>query len=168
MEELQKMNQESVQADGEHSSASESQENQGQKERTFTQEELNAIVQRRLAEEKEKAAHDADRKALMTLAEREEELSRREAEMRRKEAQSAAEQLLSSKGILPDLASLLDYTSEETIKNGIDILDEVYQQAVQEGVMNALKHDGYNPRRSGGGHITAQTPGDAFLDGLQK
>ena len=58
-------------------------ENAEKRERTFTQEELNAILQKRLSEERDKAKLEADRKAAMSLAQREQELAAKEEEFRR-------------------------------------------------------------------------------------
>lgn len=118
-------------------------------ERTFTQEELNAILQKRLAEEQDKARREADRKAAMTLAEREQELAAREAEFRRLKQSDEAAKILVDKGMSGELSKFLDYTDETTLQDSINNLERIFQASVQMGVEARFKGIGYTPRMGG-------------------
>ena len=79
-----------------------------QQGRTFTQEQVNAIVSRRLAEQK--AALEAD------SVKREQELNRREMSIRAKE-------LLSERGLPKGIADVLRYETEEELVKAIDTIE---------------------------------------------
>lgn len=79
-----------------------------QQEKTFTQEQVNAIVGKRLSEAK--ASYEAG------LSKREEELNQREMQIRAKE-------LLSEKGLPKELASVLRYSDEESLTAAIGIIE---------------------------------------------
>ncbi len=69
-------------------------------EKTFTQEEVNKIVSKRLSEERAKL----------------------EKEFAAKELNFNARAILKEKGLNPDLADVLKYEDEETLKKNIDLL----------------------------------------------
>lgn len=79
-----------------------------QQEKTFTQEQLNAIVGKRLAEQKQQMEAD--------LVKREQELDKREMSIRAKE-------LLAEKGLPKDLAAVLRYETEEELVKAIDMIE---------------------------------------------
>ena len=79
-----------------------------QQEKTFTQEQVNAIVGKRLAEQKQQ--HEAE------LVKREQELTRREMSVRAKE-------LLSEKGLSKELADVLRYDSEDELVKAIETIE---------------------------------------------
>lgn len=81
---------------------------QGTGEKTFTQEQVNAIVSKRLAEEKSK---------------NEAALNKREAELNRREMQIRAKELLAEKGLPKNLADVLRYDDEESLKAAIDVIE---------------------------------------------
>ncbi len=69
-------------------------------EKTFTQEEVNKIVSKRLSEERAKMEKEFSAKML----------------------NEKARGILKEKGFNPDLANALKYDSEETLKQSIDLL----------------------------------------------
>lgn len=79
-----------------------------QQEKTFTQEQVNAIVSKRLAEDRASRASEFDK--------REKELNQREMQIRAKE-------LLSERGLPKNLADVLRYSDEESLKAAIDVID---------------------------------------------
>lgn len=79
-----------------------------QQEKTFTQEQVNAIVGKRLAEAK--AANES------AMSKREEELNQREMQIRAKE-------LLSEKGLPKKLADVLKYSDEESLISAIEVIE---------------------------------------------
>lgn len=79
-----------------------------QQERTFTQEQVNAIVGKRLAEAR--ASFEA-------------ELSKRETELNKREMQIRAKELLEEKGLPKDLSKVLRYDDEESLTAAIDVLE---------------------------------------------
>lgn len=81
-----------------------------QQGRTFTQEQVNAIVSRRLAEQK--AAQEAD------SVRREQELNKREMVIRAKE-------LLSEKGLPKELADVLRYETEDELVKAVGAIEHV-------------------------------------------
>lgn len=76
--------------------------------KTFTQEQVNAIVGKRLAEQK--AALEAE------FVKKEQELNKREMGIRAKE-------LLAEKGLPKDLSDILRYDSEEELIKAIDTIE---------------------------------------------
>ena len=80
-----------------------------QQEKTFTQEQVNAIVSKRLAEEKAKG---------------EAVLNKREAELNQREMQIRAKELLAEKGLPKNLADVLRYSDEESLKAAVDVIEK--------------------------------------------
>ena len=80
-----------------------------QQEKTFTQEQVNAIVGKRLAEQKQQLESD--------FVKREQELDRREMNLRAKE-------LLKEKGLPENLAGILKYDNEEELAKAIELINE--------------------------------------------
>ena len=76
--------------------------------RTFTQEQVNAIVGKRLAEAK---------------ASKESELGKKETELNEREMQIRAKEVLAEKGLPKDLAKVLKYSDEETLLNAISVVE---------------------------------------------
>lgn len=79
-----------------------------QQEKTFTQEQVNAIVSKRLAEDRASRASEFDK--------REKELNQREMQIRAKE-------LLSERGLPKNLADVLRYSDEKSLIAAIDVID---------------------------------------------
>ena len=84
-------------------------------EKTFTQEDVNRIVQVRLAKEKSKNSGDAD------FAKREQELAQRELHM-------SAKEMLSEKGLPVQLFDALNCKDEETLKKSISTIETVFNE----------------------------------------
>ena len=84
-------------------------------EKTFTQEDVNRIVQERLAKEKSKNSGDAD------FAKREQELAQRELHM-------SAKEMLSEKGLPVQLFDALNCKDEETLKKSISTIETVFNE----------------------------------------
>lgn len=80
-----------------------------QQEKTFTQEQVNAIVGKRLAEAK---------------ASNESLLNKREDELNQREMQIKAKELLAERGLPKELASVMRYDDEESLMKAIDIIDK--------------------------------------------
>lgn len=83
-------------------------------EKTFTQEQVNAIVGKRLAEQK--LQHES------ALAEKEKELNKREMSLKAKE-------LLAEHGMSKELASVLKYDNEEELLQAINAIKDVVQES---------------------------------------
>ena len=75
--------------------------------KTFTQEQVNAIVAKRLAEQKASLAS---------------ELDKREKEVNRREMQIKAAEMLSAKGLSRDLASVLKYDDEKELEAAVEMI----------------------------------------------
>ena len=81
-----------------------------EQERTFTQEQVNAIIGKRLAEQKQQLESE--------LVKREQELNKREMSIR-------ARELLAEKGLSEDLASVLRYDDEDSLIKAIDAIEHI-------------------------------------------
>lgn len=79
--------------------------NQSQSEKTFTQEQVNAIVGKRLSEQK------------ATLSA---ELDQREQKIAAKELGLKAVEILATKGLPKELAAVLRYSNEEELKAAVE------------------------------------------------
>lgn len=84
---------------------------EAKQEKTFTQEELNAIIQQRLAREKEKSESE------LTAAFR-----TKEAELNQRELQLTLRERMAARGLPGELAGILKVTDEAEIENTIGIL----------------------------------------------
>lgn len=80
-----------------------------QQEKTFTQEELNAIIGKRLSEQKQQ---------------QESELIKREEELKKREMNIRANELLMEKGLPKSLGAVLKYDTEEELVKAIEILEQ--------------------------------------------
>ena len=122
--------------------------------KTFTQEELNAIIDKRLERERrdaqariDKAVTEAQKLAKMSADERAEherqelqkKLSEREAEITRRELRAEAKSQLSDKGLPVELADVLPYTDADTTNAALVAVEKVFRQAVEKGVTERLK-----------------------------
>lgn len=146
----------SAQSEQNASSKSETENSQGTKstatkastesKRTFTQEELNDIIEGRLAKAKkawdkeladkqseaEKLAKmDADQKKTYEFEKRVKELEKREAEITRRELKSQALEMLEQKNLPKSLVDLLNLTDADSCKASIDAVEKAFSQAVQ-------------------------------------
>mgnify|MGYP002600257257 CR=1 FL=1 len=128
--------------------------NGGQETKTFTQEELDKIVQGRIAKERkawEKHLEDEKTEAqkLETMSEKEKkkyqeekrikELDDREAAITRRELTAQAKVQLADKGIPTELAEILNLTDAESCKKSIEIVEKAFQTAVEKAVEEKIK-----------------------------
>lgn len=91
-----------------------------QQEKTFTQEQLNAIVGKRLAEQKQQ--HETE------LTKREQELNKREMSIR-------AQEMLTEKGLPKNLAEVLRYDNEDELVKALDVIETIrgFREQAQAG-----------------------------------
>ena len=141
--------------------------NEEQKEeKTFTQEEVNKIIQERLAKEKaknDKAQEEAKNLAKMNAEEKAKyELKKREEEVTRRELTAEAKSILSEKGLSTDLFSLLNYESAETVQESIKVLETAIQKATEKAVEDRLK--GNAPKKE----VTPPSQATGFDKVIQK
>ena len=143
----------------------------------LTQDEVDALIEKRLARERrdaEKRLEDAraaarkegEERARMTeeerskadreraereTREREQRLRDREAEITRRELRAGAVEELQKRGLPRDLGGLLDYSSEDACKKSMDTVEKVFRDAVQAGIDARLRQGGGAPGSAGGG-----------------
>lgn len=108
---------------------------QGIGEKTFTQEDVNRIVQERLAKEKAKNSGDAD------FAKREQELVQRELHM-------TAKELLSEKGLPVQLFDALNCADEEIMKKSISTIETVFNE-YKANATSSISFKGFQPGGTG-------------------
>ncbi len=96
--------------------------------RTFTQDDVNRIVQDRL--QKERAKVDADREK--QYADREKQYADREAELARREFVLEARKELSDRGLPEDLIDALNMSDKETFKNSLGIIEKYMKDSTEE------------------------------------
>ncbi|MCM1101926.1 MAG: DUF4355 domain-containing protein [Acetatifactor muris] len=99
--------------------------------KTFTQDDVNRIVQERLAKEKAKNSGEAD------LAKREQELAQRELHM-------TAKELLSEKGLPMQLFDALNCTDKETLEKSIATIETVFNEYKANATSN-IRFKGFQP-----------------------
>lgn len=97
-------------------------------EKTFTQEEVNTIVQDRLAKEKEK---------------HKKELASVQADIARREKRLEAQDRLTEKGYPKELVDLVNFESDDTFNTSLELIEKTYKQQPE-------KHsNGYIPQGGG-------------------
>ena len=144
--------------------------------KTFTQEELNAAVEKRIARERKQteerikeAVTEAQKLAKMSADERaqhekeelEKTLKQRETEITKRELRAEAKSQLSDKGLPVELAEVLPYTDAETTNQALEAVEKVFRLAVEKGVTERLKG---NPPK-----VSQPTPqGDSVQDEIRK
>ena len=126
----------------------------GQETKTFTQEELDRIVQGRIAKERkswEKQLEEQQTEAqkLEKMSEKEKEkyqeekrikdLDDREAAITRRELTAQAKVQLADKGIPTELAEILILTDADSCKKSIETVEKAFQTAVQRAVEERIK-----------------------------
>ncbi len=126
----------------------------GQEIKTFTQEELDKIVQGRIAKERkawEKHLEDEKTEAqkLETMSEKEKkkyqeekrikDLDDREAAITRRELTAQAKVQLADKGIPTELAEILILTDADSCKKSIETVEKAFQSAVEKAVEEKIK-----------------------------
>ena len=145
-------------------------------EKTFTQKDLDAIIDKRLARERKEAetrikeaVTEAQKLAKMSAderleherAERDKALKDRESEITKRELRAEAKSQLSDKGMPVELAEVLPYTDAETTNQALEAVEKVFRAAVEKGVTERLKG---NPPK-----VSQPTPqGDSVQDEIRK
>lgn len=137
-----------------------------QEVKTFTQEEVDEIVKKRLAKEKQKAEDEkkeAERLAKMTEQERlEEEYKKKQAdldarikELDKKEMQNTSLDILVEKGYSPStskqLLAFLDYADADACKASIDTLDSILKKCIETEVNAKIKGGSVTPKKPNSG-----------------
>lgn len=112
--------------------------------RTFSQEDVNRIVQERLAKEKAKSSGEAD------FTKREQELARRELHM-------SAKELLSEKGLPVQLFEALNCTDRETMEKSVATVEKYFKECRANAISN-IKFRGFQP--GAGVRPSAEASGD--------
>lgn len=81
-------------------------------EKTFTQDDVNRIISKRLAEEKSKG---------------EAEFSKREQELEQKELNFKAREVFSEKKLPEELINILKFSDEKTLNDAVQIVEKVFK-----------------------------------------
>lgn len=166
-------------ADGEGTAGAENNGQNGQEAqqgRHFTQEDVDRIVNQRLARQqrdteariaraREEARTEAERLAAMTqeqriqhereqnersMQERENGLAAREAEIARRELRAEAIETLISRGLPRELEQVLNYSNAEACNRSIDAVEKAFRDSVQAEVNKQLSGNSAELRRSTG------------------
>lgn len=143
-----------------------------QQPQTFTQADVDRIVNQRLARqqrdeakrieqaraegrseaeklaqmsESQRAEHERQR-AEQAAQEREAAIARREADITRRELKAEAIDTLAKRGLPRGLEAVLDYASAEACSASIDAVEKVFREAVQAGVDERLRQSGVTLR----------------------
>lgn len=135
-------------------------------DKSFTQEELDKIIQDRLGKaqakwekdyqskleaaktEAEKLAKmNADQKAEYERQKREDELAKRESDITRRELRATALETLADKKLPLSLAEILVFTDAESTNASLDAVEKAFREAVEAGVNERLRG---NPPGGGG------------------
>lgn len=151
--------------------------------RTFTQEDVDRIVNQRLARQqreadarvaraRDEARTEAERLAAMTqeqrfqhereqtesaMRERESSIAAREADLARRELRAEAIETLASRGLPRNLEQILNYSSAEACSQSIDAVEKVFRDAVKAEVTKQLAGSAVELRR--GSQAAAINPG---------
>lgn len=122
--------------------------------KTFTQEEVNRLIEKRLAKEKQKALKEkeeaeklaqmnAEEKNRYELEKQKKELEERIAEYTKKELRQESINILTEKGYsvqtAKQLAEFLNYKDAESCKGSIDTMDKILKSCIEVEVNNKLR-----------------------------
>lgn len=148
-------------------------------EKTFTQEDLDKIISKRLDQaqrkwEKETQTRMEEIKVSgMTPEEKEEyekskldtKLTQREKELQERELKLDAIDILQNKGLPRELYEILNYSDEESVNKSIDLIEKVIKKIVEDKNTKTLK--GVEVRTSYAPHgLGYPNMSDPFLEGL--
>ena len=132
----------------------------------FSQEEVDKMIEKRLAREKQKAEDErkeAERLAKMSEQERlEEEFKKKQAdldarikELDKKEMQNTSLDILVEKGYSPStskqLLAFLDYADADACKSSIDTLDSILKKCIETEVNAKIKGGSVTPKKPNSG-----------------
>ena len=139
--------------------------NDQDKPKTFTQEDVDKIVQGRIAKERkswqkelEDQKTEAEKLAGMTESQKKKyqeekklkNLDDREAAVTRRELTAKAKDTLADKGLPIEFADILNYKDAESCNSSIEVVEKVFQNAVEKAVEERIK----------GGKPPKKVPGD--------
>lgn len=133
-------------------------ESEGKPVKTFTQDELNAILAKergkwetklseQVEEAKKRAKMTADQKSKYEAEQAEKKLQDRIAEVTKRELMADAKAVLSEKGLPTDLAELLVYSDEDACKESLEKVIKAFSGAVDKQVADKLKASAGAPRK---------------------
>lgn len=109
-------------------------------DKTFTQEEVNTIVQDRLA--KEKAKYDK-------------QIADMQADIIRREKRLEAREKLQEKGLPAELADLVRLDDDEAFKTSLELLEKTFiqqQRPTSQAKKETVQKPAYNPMGGTGAH----------------
>jgi hypothetical protein len=127
---------------------------EGATEKTFTQKDIDSIIEKRLARERKEADEriknavteaqklakmSADERLEHERVEREKQLKDRESEITRRELKAEAKAQLADKGLPVEFADALPLTDAESVQTAIEVFDKAFRIAVEKGVNERLK-----------------------------
>lgn len=143
-------------------------EDKGDDPKTFTQEDVDKIIDKKFAQWQRKAEAEskkaieaamaegerraklsAEERAKEEQAQREAEFAKREAELTRKELRAQAIETMAKDGIPAGMADILNYSDKESYEASYETVKKAYLASVQEGVEARMK--GKPPKDSSGG-----------------
>lgn len=122
--------------------------------KTFTQSDIDAIIEKRLLRERKEAEKriadavteaqklakmSADERMEHERVEREKQLKDRESEITRRELKAEAKAQLADKGLPVEFADALPLTDAESVQTAIEVFDKAFRAAVEKGVNERLK-----------------------------
>lgn len=122
--------------------------------KTFTQSDIDAIIEKRLLRERKEAEKriadavteaqklakmSADERLEHERVEREKQLKDRESEITRRELKAEAKAQLADKGLPVEFADALPLTDAESVQTAIEVFDRAFRAAVEKGVNERLK-----------------------------
>lgn len=99
-------------------------------EKTFTQEQVNAIVSERLAKERTKGE--------TAFAEREQQFAERERQLANREALLDLKEQLKDMGLPAELLPVLNVQDKDALKAALDALKDIKNKSPREIVQNTL------------------------------
>ena len=126
--------------------------------KTFTQDEVDKIVEKRLARERQKFENQLRE---YTGSPIERELSKREREVTKRELMADARGFLEEQGRPIEILELLDYTDAESCAESIKKVIDCVDRAAQKAINNALRGKGI-PKDSKGCGIVVDAFRQAF------
>lgn len=156
-------NDDDSQEEGEGNTGEEDQEGDP---KTFTQEDVDKAIQKRLVRERKKweqeqqnqqteaqklAGMNEKQKKEYQEKKKQEDLEKREREITKRELSAQAKETLVDKGLPMELADVLDYTDADACDASIKKVEKAFQQAVQKAIDDKIK----------GGEVIKKAKGNA-------
>ena len=135
-------------------------------ERAYSKEEMEVIIQKRISDELERTRSEAEKKALMTIEEREKAIAAKEEALRVAELKSAMGKLMEKEHMLPGLADFIDYSTEESMNESRERLTALFTESVNLGVHARFKTNSFIPPGSSVGKVGASPSDDS--DGFER